>query len=63
MDTSDSGLAVQTLTLGVLFDIDNKVYIGGAHAWDFQDGHKHPGFLVVFGAGPGLLQYLKSKVE
>lgn len=49
------------LTTGILFDLNNYIYLGYAYGFDLRSGGKHPGSMFVFGLGPGLLQLIQSK--
>ena len=47
------------VSAGGIIDISDYVYIGGSYVFDFREGYKNPGFVAVFGLGPGLISLLK----
>jgi hypothetical protein len=51
---------LKSVGLTALFDFNNDFFVGAGWGFDLTSAHNHPGFMVVAGAGPGLLQFLKS---
>ncbi len=56
-----TSFTVKALTVGVLFDVNNWASLGVVYGKDFESGVSDPGFMVVFGFGPRLIQSLKGK--
>jgi hypothetical protein len=55
-------ILVSSAAAGVIVDISSYVYVSGTYQWRFAPGtpseRGDPGFMVGFGAGPGLLSLL-----
>jgi hypothetical protein len=63
-NNQDSGTANQIKILskaafGVLIDLSGYFYFGPAYVADFRKDFKDPGFVLVVGIGPRLLEFLK----
>jgi hypothetical protein len=52
-------LILSTLSMGGFIDISGLLYLGGAYIWDFRDKEENPGWAMVIGIGPDLLNFLK----
>jgi hypothetical protein len=59
--STNSSFSVSAASLGLLLDVSNWFYVGGAYGYDFRtDVVQQPGAFLVVGVAPGLLQLMQS---
>lgn len=59
--TSSTKFSVSSVSLGLLLDVNDAIYIGYSYGFDFREGATDPGHMLVIGFGSKAISFLKKK--